>query len=127
MGGAIRCGAARDADAPRAWPLSRSTRNLRRRRLARCLRFAVITTHSVNSVRSKELSMFSRTANRLAAGFVTGFFKSEEHTSELQSLMRISYAVFCLKKKNKLTTSSLHTTTQPILTINIHTYNKTHP
>src|SRR3546814_5433281 len=28
--------------------------------------------------------------------------RSEEHTSELQSLMRISYAVFCLKKKNEL-------------------------
>src|SRR3546814_2655450 len=34
--------------------------------------------------------------------------RSEEHTSELQSLMRISYAVFCLKKqKNKPTTKSL--------------------
>src|SRR3546814_18255795 len=31
------------------------------------------------------------------------FLRSEEHTSELQSLMRISYAVFCLKKKNKRT------------------------
>src|SRR3546814_10642552 len=30
-----------------------------------------------------------------------GRARSEEHTSELQSLMRISYAVFCLKKKNK--------------------------
>src|SRR3546814_10579272 len=30
--------------------------------------------------------------------------RSEEHTSELQSLMRISYAVFCLTKKNKLNT-----------------------
>src|SRR3546814_2936030 len=30
------------------------------------------------------------------------FHRSEEHTSELQSLMRISYAVFCLKKKKKL-------------------------
>src|SRR3546814_1093969 len=30
---------------------------------------------------------------------VTGMDRSEEHTSELQSLMRISYAVFCLKKK----------------------------
>src|SRR3546814_1806440 len=30
-----------------------------------------------------------------------GPFRSEEHTSELQSLMRISYAVFCLKQKNK--------------------------
>src|SRR3546814_10268850 len=31
----------------------------------------------------------------------TGGDRSEEHTSELQSLMRISYAVFCLKKKKK--------------------------
>src|SRR3546814_4405467 len=31
---------------------------------------------------------------------IQGRSKSEEHTSELQSLMRISYAVFCLKKKN---------------------------
>src|SRR3546814_9422284 len=31
-------------------------------------------------------------------------YRSEEHTSGLQSLMRISYAVFCLKKKNKHTT-----------------------
>src|SRR3546814_1299088 len=30
-------------------------------------------------------------------------FRSEEHTSELQSLMRISYAVFCLKKKKMIT------------------------
>src|SRR3546814_2032735 len=30
---------------------------------------------------------------------ITGMERSEEHTSELQSLMRISYAVFCLKKK----------------------------
>src|SRR3546814_1779290 len=32
---------------------------------------------------------------------VGGAVRSEEHTSELQSLMRISYAVFCLKKKKK--------------------------
>src|SRR3546814_7713144 len=38
--------------------------------------------------------------------------RSEEHTSELQSLMRISYAVFCLKKKT---------------TINVHEYLKTFP
>src|SRR3546814_9993939 len=35
------------------------------------------------------------------AGVVPGVGRSEEHTSELQSLMRISYAVFCLKKKKK--------------------------
>src|SRR3546814_1476198 len=33
-------------------------------------------------------------------GFIIFLTRSEEHTSELQSLMRISYAVFCLKKKN---------------------------
>src|SRR3546814_1488979 len=32
--------------------------------------------------------------------------RSEEHTSELQSLMRISYAVFCLKKKKNITTKT---------------------
>src|SRR3546814_5728746 len=36
--------------------------------------------------------------------------RSDEHTSELQSLMRISYAVFCLKKKKEHTTTSSHTT-----------------
>src|SRR3546814_2908375 len=35
--------------------------------------------------------------------------RSEEHTSELQSLMRISSAVFCLKKKNKLKVDSAST------------------
>src|SRR3546814_7825598 len=43
---------------------------------------------------------------------LTGFIndRSEEHTSELQSLMRISYAVFCLKKKKstKTTNNTLH-------------------
>src|SRR3546814_4938657 len=36
--------------------------------------------------------------------------RSEEHTSELQSLMRISYAVFCLKKKKKTTRPKIQTT-----------------
>src|SRR3546814_5121981 len=39
--------------------------------------------------------------------------RSEEHTSELQSLMRISYAVFCLKKKNKFTYNTTHHLSQP--------------
>src|SRR3546814_3888313 len=37
-------------------------------------------------------------------------FRSEEHTSELQSLMRISYAVFCLKNTNHNTKHSIHHT-----------------
>src|SRR3546814_4534531 len=40
---------------------------------------------------------------RMPAQFV---HRSEEHTSELQSLMRISYAVFCLKKQNKQNTNN---------------------
>src|SRR3546814_6494254 len=39
------------------------------------------------------------------AGQGFGAFRSEEHTSELQSLMRISYAVFCLKKKKSKKTT----------------------
>src|SRR3546814_9272171 len=48
----------------------------------------------------------------VAAGQNLVILRSEEHTSELQSLMRISYAVFCLKKK-KLT--NMHTL-QPLMT-----------
>src|SRR3546814_6245708 len=40
-------------------------------------------------------------ALRLVEGVAPDLLRSEEHTSELQSLMRISYAVFCLKKKIK--------------------------
>src|SRR3546814_3535530 len=43
----------------------------------------------------------SRRAHQGLAGLVDVDVRSEEHTSELQSLMRISYAVFCLKKKKK--------------------------
>src|SRR3546814_3132994 len=41
------------------------------------------------------------TDSRYVMDGLTRWIRSEEHTSELQSLMRISYAVFCLKKKNK--------------------------
>src|SRR3546814_7663361 len=43
--------------------------------------------------------------------------RSEEHTSELQSLMRISYAVFCLKKKHNTTTQE----TQNIRSLELYT------
>src|SRR3546814_5868024 len=41
-------------------------------------------------------------------GFQQGTARSEEHTSELQSLLRISYAVFCLKKKTTQPTNLHH-------------------
>src|SRR3546814_7483999 len=46
--------------------------------------------------------------------------RSEEHTSELQSLMRISYAVFCLKKKQTYSLTTKHTQKQSKR--RIHTY-----
>src|SRR3546814_585906 len=46
----------------------------------------------------QEVERLFETLRKLAS---EGVSRSEEHTSELQSLMRISYAVFCLKKKNK--------------------------
>src|SRR3546814_7116076 len=51
---------------------------------------------------------------RPGAPYDPRLLRSEEHTSELQSLMRISYAVFCLKKKNKqnITTERHRTTTK---------------
>src|SRR3546814_2936044 len=55
---------------------------------------------------------FSAAASALAEALAAAsdFFalRSEEHTSELQSLMRISYAVFCLKKKNTNTQYTPH-------------------
>src|SRR3546814_9631124 len=55
--------------------------------------------------------------------------RSEEHTSELQSLMRISYAVFCLKKKKKTTTSKKPTNTHHQYIFETHNSNTTtdHP
>src|SRR3546814_6385094 len=52
-------------------------------------------------------------------------WRSEEHTSELQSLMRISYAVFCLKKKTNNKTYN-HYTTQYTRDIKTNNYNKRH-
>src|SRR3546814_8041733 len=56
--------------------------------------------NSVTIVRGLESSKYS-------VGVFSG--RSEEHTSELQSLMRISYAVFCLKKKTTNYTQRLNT------------------
>src|SRR3546814_7926010 len=59
-------------------------------------------------------------------GTLTGT-RSEEHTSELQSLMRISYAVFCLKKKihhKHFTSSHLHRVSDNV-TIPQHTHQST--
>src|SRR3546814_9153571 len=75
--------------------------------------------------RGDEIMLFrpgGRHRHRMQAGFLgnlevtlgRGEARSEEHTSELQSLMRTSYAVFCLKKKIILTTYSASKLTNKI-------------
>src|SRR3546814_6494346 len=61
--------------------------------------YGVLTLNGDGSY-SYVLDNASQRVQGLAAGEVLTESRSEEHTSELQSLMRISYAVFCLKKKN---------------------------
>src|SRR3546814_5747411 len=71
------------------------------------------------SRRSGEISLRARRASAFAAQIASipvpadgSSMRSEEHTSELQSLMRISYAVFCLKKK----TNTKYQTKKPVIT-----------
>src|SRR3546814_2597112 len=65
-----------------------------------------------------EAEVFANVACFLASD-AAGVTRSEEHTSELQSLMRISYAVFCLKKKKHEIT---HRTSLRIQTTQNHTH-----
>src|SRR3546814_2900068 len=71
-----------------------------------CCMFAIASVRSVSS--SEERFSFRERV-----------WRSEEHTSELQSLMRISYAVFCLKKKKNITAYSPKCDCKP-------THNRTH-
>src|SRR3546814_5015749 len=58
----------------------------------------VVSIHASMNIERKR-SLYREVFRVLRPGGRFGFYRSEEHTSELQSLMRISYAVFCLKKK----------------------------
>src|SRR3546814_7520760 len=70
----------------------------------------------------REVSRWARSWSSGTSGRCSRAIRSEEHTSELQSLMRISYAVFCLKKK-KITQLRQHilNTTNTTLLIARHT------
>src|SRR3546814_9449330 len=71
------------------------------RRLAPSSMISIARSTSSAAVGTCELgAVFARGEQRWTP--LTSPQRSEEHTSELQSLMRISYAVFCLKKKNTL-------------------------
>src|SRR3546814_10638240 len=59
----------------------------------------------LQGLKTKRLTLTAGLGERVLLDFAASVctipgFRSEEHTSELQSLMRLSYAVFCLKKKN---------------------------
>src|SRR3546814_10082238 len=75
----------------RRWPGNGDSKfNICERR-KRCLDFPCLPTCAMKSLRNTRLAFTGR-----ESGFNE---RSEEHTSELKSLMRISYAVFCLKTK----------------------------
>src|SRR3546814_6505123 len=66
-----------------------------------------VTRHTANPLRAHaDLSLLVSAHDERAHIEPLLYHRSEEHTSELQSLMRISYAVFCLKKKNNIQKSS---------------------
>src|SRR3546814_9217388 len=87
----------RDVRGRRAWRRRPSCRRGTWLPIHRCLTGKALQWAGVLLLRSDELRLDR------ALSPTMGKSRSEEHTSELQSLMRISYAVFCLKKKNKQT------------------------
>src|SRR3546814_3765319 len=71
--------------------------------------------------RRLSLAQGRHAGGRRRGGGDAGAGRSEEHTSELQSLMRISYAVFCLKKKNEpLSTAHLHALSVKLMSSTTH-------
>src|SRR3546814_10088538 len=84
---------------------------LQREKSYECI-FCVVDQHAITI--PQDPAELRRATREVAAGMIAGgvdpddcilfnqsYVRSEEHTSELQSLMRISYAVFCLKKKKQ--------------------------
>src|SRR3546814_7660194 len=70
---------------------------------------ALVDVNDFRNAYAQQLGDINLQAARSVHAFLSSFDdheirndRSEEHTSELQSLMRISYAVFCLKKKKKI-------------------------
>src|SRR3546814_7600741 len=71
-----------------------------------------------------ERTLMIRRTSLLSTALVS-VLRSEEHTSELQSLMRISYAVFCLKKKTKRHNEYIITTQKRTAPYDMNTKSKT--
>src|SRR3546814_2324835 len=73
----------------------------------RSLETSILETRSPSLMR--ELTVLDRTPAVCCSPLAATAMRSEEHTSELQSLMRNSYAVICLKKKNNKTLNNTAT------------------
>src|SRR3546814_7154917 len=111
-----RAGMPAGATKPRAcgrrWPAGSETRIMHKSRTGRFSRepaagfFRVWASPDRGGSRSTNSQQES--CNGSVSGGARRAVRSEEHTSELQSLMRISYAVFCLKKKKKHTNTITH-------------------
>src|SRR3546814_9273845 len=69
-----------------------------------------VTAADGRAWRAPALIVATGQLNRVNIPDIPGRERSEEHTSELQSLMRISYAVFCLKNKKYNTNNKFHGT-----------------
>src|SRR3546814_8311447 len=90
---------------PRPLPALLSVREARRRSGARRTRGLRSAVHGEYEDRHERAASVSKSC---VYGGAAARHRSEEHTSELQSLMRISYAVFCLRKKKNHTTLRHH-------------------
>src|SRR3546814_5727035 len=69
-------------------------------------------SQALAAARSETAAASTRRDNSFASRDEITGIRSEEHTSELQSLMRISYAVFCLKKNNNVDTHTVRPRSQ---------------
>src|SRR3546814_1575263 len=76
----------------------------RSRRIARPAGLLILMRLESAAARQLEVDLFLEQAGGFPQELFDRSTRSEEHTSELQSLMRISYAVFCLKKKKNTPT-----------------------
>src|SRR3546814_8131653 len=82
----------------------------------------LVALHGARKIRCQSIlvQISRQTLHKLlplrSAAQAYGLGRSEEHTSELQSLMRISYAVFCLKKKKQHTNKNNRQLTHPTST-----------
>src|SRR3546814_1050271 len=98
-------------DVPPSGP-SLVTRNLRLERGRTSIRLERVEWAALDAICTSEGIDRHAFATRVDRDPLRHEKRSEEHTSELQSLMRISYAVFCLKKKKKAINKQ--TTSRPI-------------